>query len=76
VQLARVVLTGCVMLIHHDTQSSLTSPTEAVRGADFLGVSTFLKPQFRIGVVPMSGELQVHVELRSAETKVRLSTRH
>lgn len=74
--LARTLLTRCVMLIHHDTQSSLASPDEAVRGADFLSVSTFLKPQFRIGVAPISGELQVQVELKSSDARARLSTRH
>lgn len=64
------------MLIHHDTQSSLASRDEASRGAEFLSVSTFLKPQFRIAVAPTSGELHVHVELRSAEARVRPSARH
>jgi hypothetical protein len=64
------------MLSYHDTQSSLASNEEAVRGADFLSVSTFLKPQFRIAVAPISGELQVQVELRSSDVKVRHSTRH
>ena len=64
------------MLTHHDTQSSLASPDEASRGGDFLSVSTFLKPHFRIAVAPTSGELKVHVELRSVDVKSRLSTRH
>lgn len=64
------------MLIHHDMQSSLASREEAARGADFLSVSIFLKPHFRIAVAPTSGELQVHVEARSADAKVRLSTRY
>jgi hypothetical protein len=64
------------MLTHHDTQSSLASPDEVARGAEFLSVSTFLKPQFRIGVAPLSGELQVHVELKSVDAKSRHNTRH
>ena len=64
------------MLNYHDTQSTLTSNDEGVRGSDFLSVSTFLKPRFRIAVAPISGELQVQVELRSVDAKARLSTRH
>ncbi len=64
------------MLNHRDTQTSRTPNDESGRGADFLSVSTFLKPQFRIAVAPSSGELQVQVEARSSEAKVRLSTRH
>ena len=63
------------MLNYHDMQSSLASNDEGVRGSDFLSV-TFLKPQFRIAVAPLSGELQVQVELRSVDAKARLSTRH
>jgi hypothetical protein len=64
------------MLNHRDTQTSRTSSDDASRGADFLSVSTFLKPQFRIAVTPTSGELQVQVELRGAEPRVRPSSRH
>lgn len=64
------------MLNHRDNQTSRTPNDEAARGADFLSVSTFLKPQFRIAVAPTGGELQVQVELRSSEAKVRLSARH
>ena len=74
--LAQRVLTRRVMLNHHDTQSSLASTDEAVRGTEFLSVSTFLKPQFRIAVAPISGELQVHVELKGSDSRSRLSTRH
>ncbi len=59
------------MLNHRDTQTNGAALDEAARGADFLSVSTFLKPQFRIAVVPSSGELQVKVELRSADTRTR-----
>ena len=61
---------------HHDTQSSRAPQDEALRGADFLNVSTFLKPQFRIAVAPTSGELEVKVELRVAEARVRFAARH
>ena len=64
------------MLIHRDTQSSQAPKDDAARGADFLSVSTFLKPHFRIGVTPSSGELQVHVELRAPDTRIRHSSRH
>ncbi len=64
------------MLIHRDTQSSKASNDDTSRGADFLSVSTFLKPHFRIAVAPTSGELQVQVELRSPDTRIRLGTRH
>lgn len=70
------MLTHRVNMNHHDTQSCWASNKEATRGADFLSVSTFLKPQFRIAVAPASGELQVKVELRLSEARVRLSTRH
>lgn len=73
---AQGVLTHRVMMSHHDKPSSRTSNDEAARGADFLSVSIFLKPQFRIGVAPISGELLVTVEARSAEAKVRPSSRH
>jgi hypothetical protein len=69
------------MQIHHDSQTSLTpNPDELVmtRAVDFLGVSTFLKPNFRIAVAPSSGELRVQVELK-ADAKSRRwsgSTRH
>ena len=74
--MAHAVLIQCVNMDHHDTQSSRASNDEAVRGAEFLRVSTFLKPQFRIAVAPSSGELQVKVELRLSEARVRLSARH
>jgi hypothetical protein len=64
------------MLNHRDTQTSRTPSDEASRVADFLSVSTFLKPQFRIAVAPTGGELQVQVEARSAEARTRLSSRH
>jgi len=69
------------MQIHHDSQTSLTpNPDELgmTRAVDFLGVSTFLKPKFRIAVTPSSGELRVHVELK-ADAKSRRgsgSSRH
>jgi hypothetical protein len=63
-----------VMLIHRDSPTSRTSKDEASRGADFLSVSTFLKPQFRIAVSPTGLELQVKVEVRAAEARVRAST--
>ncbi len=69
--MAYAVLTHCVMLNHRDTQTSRAALEEAARGADFLSVSTFLKPQFRIAVAPSSGELQVKVELRTADTRTR-----
>ena len=70
--MAYAVLTHRVMLNHRDSQTSRADLEEASRGADFLSVSTFLKPQFQIAVAPNSGELQVKVALRSADT----STRH
>ena len=73
---AQSVLTHRVMMSHHDKPTSRTSNDEAARGADFLSVSTFLKPQFRISVAPSSGELLVTVEARSSDPKVRPSSRH
>ncbi len=70
------MLTHRVMLNHRDTQTSRTASEEASRAAEFLSVSTFLKPQFRIAVAPSGGELQVQVELRSADARVRHSSRH
>lgn len=70
------MLTHCVMQTHHDKQCSFASSEEALRGAEFLSVSTFLKPQFRIAVAPSSGELEVQVELRASDAKVRSGTRH
>ena len=70
--MAYAVLTHRVMLNHRDSQTSRADLEEASRGADFLSVSTFLKPQFQIAVAPNSGELQVKVALRSADP----STRH
>lgn len=67
--MAWVVLTWRVMQIHHDNSTSLTpNPDELVltRRGDFLSVSTFLKPNFRIAVAPRSGELHVKVELKDA----------
>jgi hypothetical protein len=69
------------MQIHHDNQNSLTpNPDELVltRAVDFLGTSTFLKPNFRIAVAPSSGELRVQVEVKTdAKSRwVRSSTRH
>ena len=64
------------MMNHHDTQSNRAAADEALRGAEFLSVSTFLKPQFRIAVAPSSGELQVKVELHTADARVRLAARH
>ncbi len=61
---------------HHDTQSSRAAHDEAHRGAEFLTVATFLKPQFRIAVAPTSGELEVKVELRAPEPRFRLVARH
>lgn len=69
------MLTCCVMLNLHDSQSSL-SRDEAHRGSEFLAVSLFLKPQFRIGVTPISGELRVMVELKPAEPRSRHLARH
>lgn len=66
------MLTHRVMLNHRDTQTNQAAREEAARGADFLSVSTFLKPQFQIAVAPNSGELQVKVALRPGDT----STRH
>ncbi|MDP2273541.1 MAG: hypothetical protein Q8N23_14530 [Archangium sp.] len=60
------------MMNHRDTQTTRAAVEEVARVADFLSVSTFLKPQFQIAVTPNSGELQVKVALRSADT----STRH
>ena len=74
--MAYAVLTHRVMLNHRDTQTSRTTSDEASSAAEFLSVSTFLKPQFRIAVAPSGGELQVQVELRSADARVRLSSRH
>ena len=64
------------MLIHRDTQSSQAANDDSSRGAEFLSVSTFLKPHFRICVVPSSGELEVQVELRSPDTRIRRSAHH
>ncbi len=74
--MAHTVLTHRVIMNHHDTQSSRAANDEALRGAEFLSVSTFLKPQFRISVAPTSGELQVKVELRASDARVRLAARH
>ena len=74
--MAYAVLTHRVMLNHRDTQTSRTPSEDASRVAEFLSVSTFLKPQFRIAVAPTGGELQVQVELRSVDVRARLSSRH
>ncbi len=77
--MAWTVLTGCVMQIHHDSQSSLTpNPDELAitGGGEFLGMSTFLKPNFRIAVSPRSGELRVQVELKSVDAKARRLSAH
>lgn len=74
--MARALLKQRVMLSHHDTTTLPTGRDELPRGLDVACVATFLKPQFRIGVTPASGELKVHVELRSAETRTRPFARH
>ncbi|MFO0594133.1 MAG: hypothetical protein U0228_02480 [Myxococcaceae bacterium] len=57
------------MQIAHDTQTSFTPNPDESFVRDFLAVSTFLKPNFRIAVAPRSGELQVQVELTTADRK-------
>lgn len=74
--MARSLLTQCAMLSHHDIRSLPAAHDEAARSVDALVVETFLKPQFRIGVVPASGELLVHVELRADEPRPRPLPRH
>lgn len=70
------MLTHRVIMNHHDTQTSRATHDEALRVAEFLSVSTFLKPQFRIAVAPTSGELEVKVELHGTEARGRLAARH
>jgi len=66
------MLTACVMQIYSDTQTSLTpNPDDVMSTREFLGVSTFIKPNFRISVSPRSGELAVQVEAAN-EFKRRL----
>lgn len=74
--MARSLLTHCAMLSHHDIRTLPSAPDEALRSADVLAAATFLKPQFRIGVAPASGELLVHVELRAVEPRPRPLPRH
>jgi hypothetical protein len=69
------MLTACVMQFSSDTQTSLTpNPDDVMSTREFLGVSTFIKPNFRILVSPRSGELAVQVEAAS-EFKHRLPRR-
>ncbi len=74
--MARSLLTHRAMLSHHDLRTLPNAHDEALRSVDALAVATFLKPQFRIGVAPASGELLVHVELRAVEPRPRPLPRH
>lgn len=53
------MLTGCVMNTVHDNARNTASRPDTVA---FLGVSTFLKPSYRIAVTPRTGALAVQVE--------------
>jgi hypothetical protein len=64
------------MLSHHDTTPRQAPRDDRAAGVDALSVATFLKPRFRIGVAPVSGELQVQVELRPSDCRPRPLPRH
>lgn len=64
--LACVLLTSGAVLNYRDKKIHSSPPADAVP-VEFLGVSLFLKPQFRIGVVPNSGQLQVEVEVSTRD---------
>lgn len=63
------MLTDRVMLSHHDIRSSAAAP-EAAFASEFLAVSTFLKPSFRISVGPRTGELSVVVQAATMVPKI------
>lgn len=50
------------MLNHHDIGSTPALPEAAAAAGEFLAVSTFLKPSFRIAVGPRTGQLSVVVQ--------------
>lgn len=60
------MLTGRVMLNHHDIGATTSLPEAAATAAEFLAVSTFLKPSFRIAVGPRTGQLSVVVQASSS----------
>ncbi len=73
------MLTFCVMIRHHDITPVASARSDEPRGAGFLGVQTFLKPNFRIAVAPRTGQLSVQVELDATQVEplsVTPSTRH
>lgn len=74
--MARSLLMQRAMLSHHDMQPFQAPRDEAARGVEAMVVATFLKPHFRMGVAPTSGELQVRVEPRAVEPRCRPVPRH
>lgn len=67
------MLTARVMLNHHDIRSS-SAASEAALASDFLAVSTFLRPSFRISVGPRTGQLSVVVQAATMVPKIGEST--